>query len=159
MFFCYTLYFIQRVVIQTVEYFISPTALKQCRFEPLGVTRGGLREFYQCCKHKSSPLHFFLSLFFMYKSVQAAPFLYMKKIRQCRSHLQLVPPVTKLHGDFDSVKREQDCSASQRDARCRVCMSEKGESEQGRRRGVSAMRVWEVVLARFKINDLNMCSS
>lgn len=70
-----------------------------------------------------------------------------------------MPPVTKLHGDFDSVKREQDCSASQRDARCRVCMSEKGESEQGRRRGVSAMRVWEVVLARFKINDLNMCSS
>lgn len=35
--------------------------------------------------------------------------------------------------------------------------SEKGKSEQGRGEGMNAMRVWEVVLARFEINDLNMC--
>lgn len=43
--------------------------------------KGGMREFCQCCLHKSSPLHFsFFSffLFFMHKSVQATLFVFLR---------------------------------------------------------------------------------
>lgn len=68
--------------------------------------------------------------------------------------------VTKPHGDFDSVKREQDycalCVAVE--AKVRKVGDVRGASSK-EKGGRNAMHVWEVVLAEFEINDLNMCCS
>lgn len=47
-------------------------------------------------------------------------------------------------------------------ALCVAVKLERGEGERERERetgGMNAMHVWEVVLAGFEINDLNMCYS
>lgn len=64
-----------------------------------------------------------------------------------------VSTVTKPHGGFDSLEGEQDY--------CALCVTvklETGEEQAWEMRGgMNAMHVWEVVLARFEFNDLNMC--
>lgn len=124
-----------------------------------------MREFCQSCLHKSSPLllpsffsvhktcvsnTFFLFFFFF--------FLRYKAIGIRLSASARTSSVTKPHGDFDSLKGEQDYSAlgvAVKLERVRWSRGERG----GDGGGMNAMHVWEVVLAGFEINDLNMCYS
>lgn len=110
------------IVIQAVEYFISATALKRCRFGLLGVTREVWGNSANAACINPHPFVFFFSFFFFYaQTCSSYTFIFLRY--KGNSNPALSFTVTKPHGDFDSLKREQDYSyfmATQR-AEC-VCL-------------------------------------
>lgn len=71
-----------------------------------------------------------------------------------------MPTVTKPHGDFWFTEKRTGLLLLQSDAESKQSVYDGEGKEWARERGgMNAMHVWEVVLAGFKINDLNMCYS
>lgn len=112
-------------------------------FSLLGVKRK-VREFCQRCVPKSSNLHF---LSFSAQNCSSYTLFVIW------SNVALVPTVTKPHGDFWFRDKRTGLSGSFETQRASVS---EGRVNTG---GVmNAMHVWEVGLAGFEINDLNMFS-
>lgn len=150
----------------TAEYFISATALKRCRFAMLCETRevwGNSAS--AACINPHPFFSSFLSFLFTNLCEQhiffllLLLFLWYKAIGIRLPALACASSVTKPHGDFDSLKREQDYCCSLCRCEASACTQEKGKGRERETGGMNAMHVWEVVLAGFEINDLNMCYS
>lgn len=123
--------------------------------------KGGMREFCQFCLHKSSPLHFFLFFlpFFTRKPVRATHFFFLwYKAIAMRLSASARAYCNKATWWFWFTEKRPGLLLLHSDAESRVCVWE-GKEWAGDRGGMNAMHVWEVVLAGFEINDLNMCYS
>lgn len=111
----------------------------------LVVTAIGMREFCQCCLQGNLSLSFHIQ-------PSSCTFSF-KMMRSCRN---------KASCWFDSVKRKQAYSCLTQGRKAVQCREHRvfiwGVNRTESPRGVlNAAHVWEVVLARFEINDLNMC--